>query len=88
MGPEGIFEGNTLNMSWDPVVKGDTYSIVIEKCDNENGYDVCHQIFSKVVKNTTQLIQTSEKFSECAAYTLKVSMNVSQISMYLTTFLE
>ena len=75
MGLEGIFEGNTLNMSWKPVSKGDTYSIVIEKCDNENGYDVCHQIFSKVVRNTTQLIQTSEIFSECTTYNIKVSIS-------------
>ena len=75
MGPEGIFEGNTLNMSWKPVLKGDTYSVVIEKCDNENGYDVCHQIFSKVVENSTKLIQTSDIFGECTTYHLKVSMN-------------
>ena len=75
MVPEGNFEGNALHVLWKPVVNADRYSIVIEKCDNENGYDVCHQIFSKVVRNTTQLIQTSEIFSECTTYNIKVSIS-------------
>ena len=76
MGPEGHFRYNTLDMSWDPVPNCESYSIVVEKCDttDESGYDICHQIFSENVKNTTKLVQTSNSFADCTTYQLKVKM--------------
>ena len=74
MGSDGYFDGNTLHMSWEPVPNGKSYSIIVKKCEDDNGYDVCHQIFSKIVKIQTELVETSEQFSDCTTYQLKVSI--------------
>ena len=64
-------------MAWKSVPNNYAYSLVVDKCDgvDEFGYDNCYQIFSKIIKNTTRIVQTSEQFSDCTTYQLKVSMN-------------
>ena len=73
MRSDGYFNENTLHISWDPVLKGVSYSVIIQKCGDENEEYICHQIFSRLVKNTTNLSETSDSFSECTSYLLKVS---------------
>ena len=68
------FRGNTLHMAWKSVPNNKAYSMVVEKCDgvDEFGSSYCYQIFSKIVENTTRIVQTSEYFSDCTNYQLKV----------------
>ena len=79
MRSDGYFDENTLHITWDPVIKGVSYSVIIEKCGDENEDYICHQIFSRLVKNTTNLIETSDSFSDCTAYLLKVIESNSMI---------
>ena len=89
MGIEGSFRYNTLDMSWEPKRHSESYSVVVEKCDEigKFGNDICQQIFSKIVKNTTALIQTSEKFGDCTTYQLKVSITIDKSSKIFTHFI-
>ena len=79
MRSDGYFDENTLHITWDPVINGVSYSVIIEKCGDENKDYICHQIFSRLVKNTTNLIETSDSFSDCTAYLLKVIESNSMI---------
>ena len=72
------FKSNTLHMAWKSVPNNEAYSIVVEKCDgfDEFGYDNCYQIFSKRVRNTTRIVETSEQFSDCTTYLFQVRINI------------
>ena len=83
MRSDGYFDENTLHITWDPVIKGVSYSVIIEKCGDENEDYICNQIFSRLVRNTTNLIETSDSFSDCTAYLLKV---IRQNSINLEIF--
>ena len=74
------FRGNTIHMAWKSVPNNKAYSLVIEKCDDVDqfGFDNCYQIFSKIVKDATQIVQTSEHFSDCTTYQLKVRSMITQ----------
>ena len=77
MGIDGYFRYNTLNMSWEPKRTSEAYSVVVQKCDeiDQFGNDICQQIFSRIVKNATKLVETSDKFGDCTTYQVKVSMS-------------
>lgn len=72
MNPEGHISGDTLTVLWRSVSGTVSYSLAVERCDQDN---VCDQVFHKFVpeneeEELVRLTETSQEFAPCTFYNL------------------